>query len=175
MHVDLIAFSNSKLNTPDKLFANPTYPSGIVEGKSTIYQYAYPSSQYPMLLLPKPLLDNDGNSISDGYYIIALSDDKKFLLFIQSGLLKAKIPVFKYEEQALSQEELSEESEIQQRMEQAKLKNKLKKYKQAEEDLKNYKIRINSKMSAEIFDSGRDYFLIKYWRRNQIAWGVISK
>ena len=82
------------------------------------------------------------------------------MLFIQSGLLKAKIPVFKYEEQALSQEELSEESEIQQRMEQAKLKNKLKKYKQAEEDLKNYKIRINSKMSAEIFDSGRDYFLI---------------
>ncbi len=174
MQVDFIA-SNTKLNTPDKLFERPTYPSGIVEGKKTIYQYSYPSNQYPILLLPQPLFDEGGDSIKDGYYIVALSDDNKYLLLIQSNELKAKIPVLKYEELKPNQEEIEEEAAIKARLQKAQEKRKLKKYRAAEDDLKNFKTRLYSKMSVDIYDSGQGYYLVKYWRREKKALGVIAK
>ena len=170
--VDYIAM---KLNSPESLFANPTYPSGLVDGDSSIYKYAYPASKYPVIILPEDLHDNDGNSISNGYYSIALSDDKKFLLLIQSNNLRAKIPVATYKENDLSDEEKNELDDINKNIELAKEKHKLKKYKQAQLDLKNYYLRQQVKMKAEILDSQQGYYLIRYKNQNVNATGVILK
>lgn len=172
MIVDTVAI---KLNSPDMYFENKSYPSGLEAAKNPIYTYSYPDSQYPIITFPKAIFDGEGDSISDGYYAVILSEDKKFLLLAQSGVLKAKVPIVKYTEVKPTPEEASEEADIKDRLEKAKLKKKWKKYKQAEKDLNDYHIRQQAKMSADIFDSGQGYYILKYSRNNQKAWGIITK
>lgn len=172
MIVDTVAI---KLNSPDAYFINKKYSSGIVPQEKPIYVYAYPSSGFPVVIFPQKLFDESGNSISDGYYSVILSEDKKFLLLVQSSVLKAKVPVAKFVEVKLTPEEAAEESEIKDRIEVATFKKKWKKLKQAEKDLKDFNTRQQAKMSAELLDSGQGYYVLKYLKQNQKAWGIISK
>lgn len=172
MILDTVAI---KLNSPELYFENKSCPSGLVEGQNTIYTFAYPSSDFPVVILPQELFDESGNSIPNGYYSVMLSDDKKFLLLIQSDILKAKVPVAKYVESQLSPEEAAEEAAIKDKIAKANLKRKWKKLKEAEKELNDYNLRKKAKMSAEIFDSGQGYYILKYFKQNQKAWGIISK
>lgn len=172
MIIDTVAI---KLNSPDMYFENKSYPSGLEPAKNPIYTYGYQDSDYPVITLPKAIFDGEGDSISDGYYAVILSEDKKFLLLAQSGILKAKVAVAKYIESKPTQEEAAELDDIKARLENAKLKKKWKKYKQAEKDLNDYNTRQQAKMSADIFDSGQGYYILKYYKQNERAWGIISK
>ena len=91
---------NVRVYDETKLY--PRYPSGLLEGQSPLYRYGYSESNHPVLRIPDYISDYNGKYLKPGMYELALSDDKEFLLFIQSGDLMAVIPVFKLAE---SQEE----------------------------------------------------------------------
>ena len=92
---------NVRIIDETKLY--PRYPSGLLEGQSELYRYGYSECKHPILRLADYISDYNGKYLKPGIYELALSDDKEFLLFIQSGNLMAVIPVFKLAE---SQEEV---------------------------------------------------------------------
>ena len=73
-----------------------------------------------------------------------------------------------------TQEELDEEAKIIYKLEQAKLKKKLKKYREAEEELIAFKERAAANSSAEIYNSGKGYYIIKYRHKGKQATGIIQ-
>ncbi len=72
--------------------------SGLFVGQDSIYRYAQPDTPEPVLTIKDYIPDYNGNFIAPGHYILALSDDKEFLLLIESHKLIAVIPVFKISE-----------------------------------------------------------------------------
>ena len=77
---DLIAFDfMTDFNGPDRHFPQPFYPSGIYDGESSIYKFGPESSEYPTLTLPCNLYDEWNNEIAQGYYMVVLSNDHKYL------------------------------------------------------------------------------------------------
>lgn len=82
----------------DEVKLYPRYPSGLLEGQNPLYRYGYSESQHPILRIADYISDYNGKYLKPGLYELALSDDKEFLLFIESGELRAVIPVFKLAE-----------------------------------------------------------------------------
>lgn len=82
----------------DDVVLYPRNPSGLTEYQNSIYRYSLPDSKQPVLRLSDYIIDYNGGYLSPGMYELALSDDKEFLLIIQSGKLLAVIPVFKLAE-----------------------------------------------------------------------------
>ncbi len=162
-------------NGPKRHFPEPFYPSGLFDNQKPTYKYGPKSSEYPNLTLPCTLHDDNGNSISDGYYMVVLSNNMKYLDLYQSNTLKARVKVIKLVEKMYTQEELREESEIIGRMERAKLNKKLQKYREAEEDLLAFKDRVKANSYAEIFDSGKGYYILNYNFNGKKATGIIQK
>lgn len=76
----------------------PVTPSGITIHQDTIYRYAIPSEEQPILSIKDYIPDYNGNFINPGHYTLALSDDKEFLYIVESRNLIAVIPVYKLEE-----------------------------------------------------------------------------
>ena len=156
-------------------FPNPQYPSGINEEQKPRYNWGPESSPYPTLTLPCNLYDEWGNEIQHGYYMVALSNDLKYLELYQSNKIKARVRVIKLVEQMYTQEELNEETEIIGRLRKAQEKKKIRKIKQAEEDLIAFKQRNAAKHYAEIEDSGKGYYTLKYNYNGKRATGIIQK
>lgn len=156
-------------------FPEPQYPSGINEGQKPVYKWGPESSPYPTLTLPCNLYDEWGNIISHGYYMVVLSDDMKYIELYQSNSLKARVRVVKLVEQMFTQEELNEENEIIGRLRKAQAKKKLKKIKEAEEELVEFKQRNAAKHYAIIEDSGKGYYILKYNYNGKRATGIIQK
>ena len=71
--------------------------SGEKEHQKPSYNYGPPSTKYPILALEDDIVDDDGRGLKKGFYEIRIDDDKTFLLFVQSGSIKAKIPIVFYE------------------------------------------------------------------------------
>src|SRR5574344_2564951 len=71
------------------------YPGGIKEWDKAIYRYSLQSTKSPNLIIPDYIQDSAGNIILPGYYELVLSDDKTFLLLVQSSKVIATVPVFK--------------------------------------------------------------------------------
>ena len=71
--------------------------SGEKEHHKPSYNYGPPSSKYPILALEDNIADEHGRGLKKGFYEIRIDDNKEFLLFVQSGVIKAKIPVIFYE------------------------------------------------------------------------------
>lgn len=173
---DLIAYDfMTDFNGPKRHYPNNFYPTGIYTEDKAQYKYGPESTEYPNLTLPCSLYDNQGNVIPDGFYMVKLSDDFQFLELYQSNILRARVKVIKLVEQMFTNEELREESEIIGRMETAKLKKKLQKYREAEEDLVAFKDRAAANSYAEILDSGEGYYLLKYRHNGKTATGIIQK
>lgn len=82
----------------DETLLYPIYPSGLNENQSSIDRYRHSSLKEPVLKLADYIYDYNGNYIAPGMYELALSDDKEFLLLIESHKLIAVIPVFKLAE-----------------------------------------------------------------------------
>ena len=173
---DLIAYDfMTDFNGPSRHFPTPYYPSGLHDEEKPIYKFGPESSEYPNLKLPCDLYDEWGNVIPDGYYMVALSNDLKYLDLYQSNRLKAKVKVVRLVEKMYTQEELDEESEIIDRLQKAKLKKQLKKYRKAEEDLIAFKERVAANTYAEIEDSGKGYYILRYNCNGKKATGIIQK
>ena len=155
------------------------YPSGLTEYQEAIVRYRHSNLNEPTLKLVDYIYDYNGNYIAPGIYELALSDDKEFLLLIESHKLIAVIPVFKL---AQNQEEVDR---IQQ--EQAKKNRKLKMPKERYLDKMQRLLRIKYAeaaitppedyvyMNAEIeYIENGGYYLITYENGMFRAWGAIK-
>ena len=76
----------------------PATPSGLTVHQSTIYRYAVPTDEQPVLTIVDYIPDFNGSFIKPGHYTLALSNDREFLYLIESRELIAVIPVFKIAE-----------------------------------------------------------------------------
>lgn len=162
-------------NGIDRHFPNPYYPAGVYDSDKPQYKQGPESTKYPNLTLPCKLYDEKGNAIPDGYYMVALSDDMKYLNLYQSNNLTARVKVVKLVEKMYTREELNEETEIIGRLQTAKANKKLKKYRQAEEDLLAFKERAAANSKAELLDSGKGYYILEYKHNGKTATGIIQK
>ena len=162
-------------NGPKRHFPEPFYPSGLFDKDKPQNNFGPESSEYPTLTLPCNLYDERGNKISDGFYMVVLSDDLKYLELYQSNILRARVKVIKLVEKMYTQKELNEESEIINKLESAKRNKKLKKYREAEEELIGFKQRAAADTYAEIEDSGKGYYFLKYKHNGKTATGIIQK
>lgn len=173
---ELIAFDfMSDVNGISRHFPAPIYPSGVYEEEKPKYKKGPESSHYPNLRLPYFLYDEWGNTIPDGFYMVVLSDDMKYLDLYQSNKIKAKIKVIKLVEKMYTNEELDEEAQIIDRLQKAQLKKNLKKQRKAEEDLIAFKERAAANSYAKIEDSGNGYYILRYNCNGKKATGIIQK
>lgn len=85
--------------------------SGLFIGQQSIYRFAHPTTPEPILTILDYIPDYNGNFIKPGHYILALSDDKEFLLLIESQKLIAVIPVFKISENKAELKKMYKEME----------------------------------------------------------------
>lgn len=167
-------FAENVLNHPNvrPYPQQPQETSGYYVGTQAIFRYSLKNSDYPTLIIPDPLFDNAGGMIKPGYYELALSDMRDFLILIQSKEPVAVIPVIKIEEDATEQTRLNNKI----------VKKELKKEAKARKDTneKRAKVgmpedipRIHMEASIEYEPKGK-YYLIKYQRGTIKAWGAFK-
>jgi len=150
----------------------PQETSGYYVGTEAIYKYSLKDTDYPILVISDPIFDNAGGMIKPGYYELALSDSREFLIIIQSKNPVAVIPVIKVEEDAAEPARLNNK----------KVKRELKKEKKARKETNEKRSKIGMSpdeekifMEAEIeYDAKGDYYLIKYQRGTIKAWGAFK-
>ncbi len=150
----------------------PQETSGYYVGTQAIYRYSLKDSDYPTLIITDPLFDNAGGVINSGYYELALSDMRDFLILIQSKNPVAVIPVIKIEEDATEAARLNNK----------KVKKELKKEEKARKDTNEKRSKVGMKpdepeihmeASIEYVPNGQ-YYLIKYQRGAIKAWGAFK-
>lgn len=150
----------------------PQETSGYYVGTQAIYRYSLKDSDYPTLIITDPLFDNAGGVINSGYYELALSDMRDFLILIQSKNPVAVIPVIKIEEDATEAARLNNK----------KVKKELKKEEKARKDTNEKRSKVGMKpdepeihmeASIEYVPTGQ-YYLIKYQRGAIKAWGAFK-
>ena len=164
----------------DEQLLYPVYPSGLVEYEEAIVRYRHSNLNEPVLKLVDYIYDYNGNYIAPGMYELALSDDKEFLLLIESHKLIAVIPVFKLAENEAEVEKV--------RKAQAKKNKKIKRPKERYKDKMEKILREKYAeraitppdhdyvyMNAEIeYVEDGGYYLITYENGMFRAWGAIK-
>jgi len=80
----------------DEVLPYKQYNSGARTGDNTLYSNKKENTN-PILRLEYDILNKDGYGLKRGFYEIRPDSDYTYLMFIQSGTVKAKIPVIKNE------------------------------------------------------------------------------
>ncbi|MFR1672846.1 MAG: hypothetical protein ACLSWI_07890 [Candidatus Gastranaerophilaceae bacterium] len=150
----------------------PQETSGYFTGTQAIYRYSLKDSDYPILSLAEPLFDGQGDVIPPGHYELALSDERDFLILMQSKNPRAIIPVFKVEEDLTEQQRINDKKYKKQLKKEEKAREKTNKSRKEagmpEDEPKIY-------MEAEIeYQKEGSYYLIKYQRGTIKAWGAFK-
>ena len=148
----------------------PQETSGYYVGSQSIYKYSLKESDYPTLTLVEPLYDNLGHVIRPGFYELALSDSREFLILLESKNPAAIIPVIKIEEDDTEQERLNNK----------KVKKELKKEKKEREKTNKKRAKVGmppdeEKVFSEAkieYNNKENYYIIKYQRGTIKAWGA---
>jgi hypothetical protein len=166
----------SDWNDVKRQYNRPQYPAGIYEWDKSANLFSKPSTKFPILILPYDIQDNDGNVLPNGFYILALSNSRTKLFFVQENQIIAEIPVVKLVEKMETREEREKEEALKAKVIKLQEKGKRKdKIMAAQEELQAYQ---NSRLysaKAEITDSGEGYYNVKYEEGICKAWGVIKK
>ena len=168
-------FEREMLHSETRVY--PQYPiitSGLMEGMGSIYKYGLRESSYPTLSMAYELSDGMGNILPAGHYELALSDDRQFLLIIESKQPLAIIPVFRVETAMSNFEQVHDKKSLkaQKKREKEILKTNKKRAKvgmppiDKDED-------IYQEATIEYVTEG-DYFLIRYERGDVKAWGAVK-
>ncbi len=150
----------------------PQETSGYFVGSQAIYRYSLKSSDYPTLIIPDPLYDNDGGIIKPGFYELALTDSRDFLILLESKNPRAIIPVIKIEEDASEENRLNNKTVKKQLKKEAKEREKTNK-KRAKTGMPPDEPQIYNEASIE-YNPKEDYYLIKYQRGTIKAWGAFK-
>lgn len=154
---------------------NPIQPqetSGVTYGSGAVFRYSLKESDYPNLIIPEPIYDGAGDVIAPGYYGLALSDDRSYLILIVSKQARAIIPVFKIEEDVKEQQRLNDPEYQKQLKKEAKEREKTNK-KRAKVGMPPDVPYVHMDASIE-YDIEGGYYLIKYERGTIKAWGAIK-
>lgn len=167
------------LRVIDETLLYPPYPSGLLENQKPIHRYQHSSIQEPILRINEYIYDYNGDHIAPGLYELALSDDKEFLLLIQSHDLVAVIPVFKLsqnqaEVEKYKQEQIEQNKKYKKR--EVKEKNRVKeilRLKYAETAITPPEEFVYMKAEIEYIENG-GYYLITYENGMYRAWGAIK-
>lgn len=159
----------------------PAIPSGITVHQSTLYRYAVPTDEQPVLSIVDYIPDYNGNFIKPGHYTLALSSDREFLYLIESRELVAVIPVFKIAENKKELRKYYEKSKELSKDEKAELRKKKRKEKfQAIIDAKYAKTGATPPKEYEHMEASIEYikegayYLITYEKGFLRAWGAIK-
>lgn len=166
-------FDKPVWNDREALFAIKPEVSGIMEGTSTIYQYAYPVSDYPILRMPFDIFDKDGNVLPHGMYMIALDSNRKYLLFIQSNEIKARVPVAKYSEKMREDKDFKVREDLAFKYQKYMTRGQQRKAKKYLKELEIYDKRVKTKMSATIDTSEEGVYILNYETAFQKAFAII--
>lgn len=154
--------------------SEPQITAGILTGTEAIYRYGLRESSYPTLSLVDEVTDGRGNIIPPGHYELALSDERDFLILIQSKKALAIIPVFKVDIDMSQYSQVRDKKSLKKQKKEEKeiAKTNKKRAKQGmpliseEED-------IYQEASIEYVPAG-NYYLIRYERADVKAWGAIK-
>lgn len=152
----------------------PQITSGINVGTQSIYRYSLRESSYPTLSLVDEISDGQGNIIPAGHYELALSDERDFLILIQSKKAIAIIPVFKVEIDMSQYEVVRDKKSLKKQKKEEKEIAKTNK-KRAKKGMPpvNEEQDIYQEASIEYIPSG-SYYLIRYERGDVKAWGAVK-
>ncbi|MBO5446326.1 hypothetical protein J6A34_02345 [bacterium] len=152
----------------------PQISAGLVVGTQSFYKYGLRESSYPTLSLVDELKDAYGNVIPAGHYELALSDERDFLILIQSKQALAIIPVFKVEVDMSEYAQVHDKKSLKKKKkeEQKIAKTNAKREKQGLPPI-NEEQDIYQEASIEWIPSG-SYYLIRYERDDVKAWGAIK-
>lgn len=155
---------------PNPIMPRPT--GGVTLGSQAIYRYSLRDSDYPILSIIDQIKDDDGNLIPPGHYELALSDERDFLIIMETKNPLAIIPVFKVEEdkEAFNQ---NNDKEYQKIVEKRKKEREKTNKKRAKKGMPLDEEKIHMEASIEYIKEG-DYFLLKYERGTIRAWGAIK-
>lgn len=173
MHLD----THVPANDPYTLY--PHYRelfSGAKEDDNVLYRMAYPASIYPVLNLGFPIYDNLGNKLDPGHYEVALSNDKKFLLLIQSKKLIARVPVIKFDfDQQKYDENYEKYAELKRLLEKYQIKKNRKRVNQYKQEIEYFEKKLSAQNKAEIDKSNPEYFILDYSCNFATATGYIKR
>lgn len=150
----------------------PQATGGVTLGSQAIYRYSLKDSDYPILIIIDQISDTDGNIIPAGHYELALSDERDFLIIMQTKNPVAIIPVFKIEEdkEAFDQNQDKDYQKIMKKREKEREKTNKKR---AKKGMPPDEEKIHMDASIEYNKDG-NYYLIKYERGTVRAWGAIK-
>ncbi len=149
----------------------PQETSGVDMGSQMIYRYSLKESDYPTLIIVDPIYDEERNVIPPGYYGLALSDARDFLILIQSKKAYAIIPVFKVEEDATEPSRLNDKKYKKQLKKEARERKEVNE-KRAKAGMPPDEEKVHMEASIEYNPKG--FYLIKYERGPVRAWGAIK-
>lgn len=150
----------------------PQETSSYFIGTQAIYRYSLKDSDYPTIIIPDPLYDNKGDVINPGYYELALTDSREFLILMQTKIPRAVIPVIKIEEDMSEQERLNNKTVKKELKKEQKNREKTNK-KRAKAGMPPDEPKIYMEADIEYNPKG-EYYLIKYQRDKIKAWGVFK-
>jgi len=162
----------------------PMYQSGVINGQNSLYRFGTYDTEHPNLIIEDYIFDHKGNVITPGHYELALSDDKTFLILIESGNPIASFPVFKLEtnedqiEKPLTPKEAKKKEKEKKRQ-----KKQEEKRKKLDEIIKTKYAETNATPPAEFvymnatiehIENG-DYYIVKYEKKSIRAWGAFKR
>lgn len=152
----------------------PQITAGLIVGSQSFYKYSLRESSYPTLSLVDELTDGQGHVIPPGHYELALSDERDFLILIQSKKAVAIIPVFKIDID-MSQYEIVRDKKAlkKKKKEEKEIAKTNKKRERKGLPLINPEDEIYQEASIEYIRDG-GYYLIRYERGDVKAWGAVK-
>lgn len=152
----------------------PQITAGLIIGSQSIYKYSLRESSYPTLSLVDEISDSQGNVIPPGHYELALSDERDFLILIQSKKAIAIIPVFKIDIDMSYYEEVRDDKALKKKKKEEKeiAKTNRKREKKGLPPV-NKEQDIYQEATIEYVPAG-SYYLIRYERGDVKVWGAIK-
>lgn len=153
----------------------PQITAGLIVGSQSFYKYSLRESTYPTLSIVDKISDAQGNTIPAGHYELALSDDRDFLILIQSRKAIAIIPVFKIDIDMSQYSVVRDNKALRKQKKEAKeiAKTNQKREKKGLPLINKNEDEIYQEASIEYVPQG-GYYLIRYERGDVKAWGAIK-
>ncbi len=154
--------------------AEPQITAGLIVGSQSFYKYSLRESSYPTLSLVDELTDGQGHVIPPGHYELALSDERDFLILIQSKKAVAIIPVFKIDIDMSQYEVVRDKKALKKKKKEEKEIAKTNKKRERKGlPLITQEDEIYQEASIEYIRDG-GYYLIRYERGDVKAWGAVK-
>ena len=152
----------------------PQISAGVIDGSQAIYRYSLRESSYPTLSLVDEISDSQGNIIPPGHYELALSDERDFLILMQSKKPIAIIPVFRVDVDMSTYAVVKDKKALKKEKKEKKeiAKTNAKRAKQGMPPVNTEKD-IYQEATIEYIPAG-GYYLIRYERGDVKAWGAIK-